>query len=131
MHQPVPLKNTPEINKKLTAIKHLVEVKPLCFPHGIPEHKSDFDHLVLKTDGSLEVKKMLADFDCPVEDSPVESPKGKYKMTPEVLKEHLDEMKNEYRIYEEYFKAEYVYEHNQDGKEYRYKKYPYTVKRDR
>ena len=130
MHNPVPLKNTPEVNKKLSAVKHLVEIKPLTFKHGIPEDESDFNHLILKSDGSLEVKKRLKDFEGLSEETATVGPREKYQMTRETLKVHLDEMKKEFQIYEEYFKTEYVFEYNQDGKEYRYTKYPYTVKKD-
>jgi hypothetical protein len=44
LHQPVILKNVPSVNKLLAEVKHLVRIVPLRFPHGIPEHESDFEH---------------------------------------------------------------------------------------
>jgi large subunit ribosomal protein L30 len=120
LHQPVVLKNVPSVNKLLDEIKHLVQITPLRFPHGVPEHESDFNHVMLRSNGEMIVKKKLppcessesADKDCARTD--------KWKLNHNTVSKELEEQLRSYSVHAEYFKAKYVYRRNQDGKEYRY-----------
>lgn len=128
MHKSVPLKNTPSINKKLKEIKHLVRIQPLQFPHGLPEDESDYEHAELRSDGKMYIKKKIEAFEPSSTEQTDDLPAQKAQLTRETIQKELDRVKLRFELHKEYYKAEYTYKHNQDGKEYRYTKYPYYKK---
>ncbi len=40
-------------------MNHLVEIKPLRLPHGLPDGKDDYLHTTLKSNGELHIVKRL------------------------------------------------------------------------
>ena len=114
-------KNIGSINKMLNEIKHLVVIKPLRFPDGLPEHESDFEHTRITSDGEIKIVKRLAEYE-PAADQ-VNPEKEKWKMDQETVKKELDKKLVDFNVHTEYFKNNYVYRRNQDGKEYRYNRH--------
>lgn len=57
-HQPCVHKNIPSVNNKLKVIKHLVKIKPLKLPQGLPAEEDMADTLLTST-GELIVRKRL------------------------------------------------------------------------
>merc|ERR1712045_725302 len=55
----VVLKNVPSVNQKLNEVKHLVEILPLTFPHGMPQNEEDAKHSYLNCRGELLVKQQI------------------------------------------------------------------------
>lgn len=51
------VKNIPENNSRLWKIKHLIEIKPISFPNGMPTENSITQ---LKENGELEIKHLNA-----------------------------------------------------------------------
>ena len=97
-------------------IKHLVVVKPVTFPHGVPEHESDYDNIQLRFNGEMIVKKRLD-----IADTEQEGEKSdKWKMQIDTLKKRGSDKIRSYSISDEYFEPKYKFRFNQDGKEYRY-----------
>ena len=99
----------------LREVKHLVRIVPLTFPHGLPEHESDFDHTLVKSNGEFVVKKRLEHF----EPEPVEET-NKWELAEETVKSKLTRTLQTFSVHREYNRAKYDYKYNQDGKEYRY-----------
>lgn len=52
------VKNTPNVNKILWEIKHLISVKPITFPNGPPK-EGDYSGTYLKRNGELLVSEKL------------------------------------------------------------------------
>ena len=124
----MPLKNTPYVNEKLRHISHLIDVRPLRFPHGLPETESDYDYADLRPSGNLYIKRELKQYDPETPSAAAEG--NKFFMKQKTWDRLLKRQKASYAIHAEYFQADYVYEKNQDGKEYRYATYGYAKKRD-
>ena len=122
----MPLKNTPYVNDKLRHVAHMLDIKPLRFPHGLPQHESDYEHTDLRPSGNLYIKKQITGLYRDEESEP--NPKAKHSITDNTIKKHLDREKQTYKIHAEYFKPDYVYEKNQDGKEFRYAQHGYAKK---
>ena len=120
------MKNAPEVNEKLRLIKHLLDIKPLNFVHGVPEHESDYQFADLRPSGNLYIKKRL---ETVPEGSVLESQGSPHDIVRDTWERNLRWQKSHYMIHAEYFLADYVYEKNQDGKEYRYAKYGYAKKK--
>lgn len=121
LYQPVILKNVPSVNKLLTEVKHLVRILPLRFPHGIPEHESDFEHATLRSNGEMVVKKRVKEFEPPaLPSNELQSENDKWKLEQTTVIKDLEKRLASFTINTEYFKPKYVYRRNQDGKEYRY-----------
>ena len=99
----------------LREVKHLVRIVPLTFPHGLPEHESDFDHTLIKSNGEFIVKKRLEQFE---PESAVEP--SKWELDEATVKKRLRRTLETFSVHREYSRAEYIYKYNQDGKEYRY-----------
>ena len=120
IYKKIVLKNTPSINKDLTTISHLIEIIPITFPYGLPESEEDYEHCQLQDDGQFIVKKKLT----PVSEEEVEVDKepkeNVWTMDKDELKRHSRKKLDNWDLNSEYFEPEYIYEHNQDGKEYRY-----------
>ncbi|KAG8452190.1 hypothetical protein GDO86_004110 [Hymenochirus boettgeri] len=57
-HKAVVHKNIPAVNAKLKTIKHLVRIKPLKLPHGLPTEQ-DLSDTFLKSSGELVIRKKL------------------------------------------------------------------------
>jgi ribosomal protein L30/L7E len=57
IHKMVILRNTPEINYKLWQVKHLLRIKPLSFPDGIPS-QDNFKAFLLKRNGQFVQSKL-------------------------------------------------------------------------
>ena len=79
MHTPIIHKNTPSINMLLDKVKHLIEIKPLKFVHGVPDGKNDYKHMTLRPSGELVVKKEIEPLS--VEHTERESEGEKWRMT--------------------------------------------------
>ncbi|XP_029460636.1 39S ribosomal protein L30, mitochondrial [Rhinatrema bivittatum] len=67
-HQPVVHKNIPAVNSKLKVIKHLIRIKPLKLPHGLPTDEEMSD-TYLKSTGELVIRRRLQ----PLEKKSIES----------------------------------------------------------
>ncbi|CAJ0928113.1 unnamed protein product [Ranitomeya imitator] len=59
---PVVLKNIPSVNNQLKVIKHLVRVKPLKLPYGLPTEE-DLSDTYLNSLGQLVIRKKLQPID--------------------------------------------------------------------
>lgn len=118
MHMPKLVKNTPENNKLLNEIKHLVEIQPLTFPHGMPEHESDFAHSYINSRGEMIVQKRLTPEADPLT---AENPRSQWQLDVKTIQTQLIRTRLNFDIHSEYYKTEYEYKLNQDGKEHRYK----------
>ncbi|XP_054830955.1 39S ribosomal protein L30, mitochondrial [Eublepharis macularius] len=66
--EPVVHKNIPSVNSKLKVIKHLVSIKPLKLPHGIPTEEEMSD-VYLNSKGELIIRRHLQ----PVEQKTIDS----------------------------------------------------------
>lgn len=99
-------------------VKHLVQILPLTFPNGLPEHESDFEHTLIKSNGEMVVVKRLKEYE--PEKTEVEPKKDLWTLEMDTIKKDLDKKLLDYEVHKEYHKANYVYRYNQDGKEYRY-----------
>ena len=120
LHKKVVLKNIPSVNTDLKMIAHLVKIIPVTFPHGLPETEEDYEHCILQDNGEFIVKKKLEPLP---EDSITidKDPKPRvWDMDGDELKTHSRKKLDNWDLNSEYFSTDYVYEHNQDGKEYRY-----------
>lgn len=117
-------KNVPSVNKLLDEVKHLVHIQPLCFTHGLPQHESDFEHTHIRSNGELIVKRRLEQFEpksAPVDAvSQTSEDRGKWQLSPDTVKKELEKWLQNFEVHTEFFKANYKYRRNQDGKEYRY-----------
>lgn len=58
LHNGVILKNTPLINNKLWKIKHMIRIRPITFPDGLPPD-GDITGTVLKQTGEFIFRKKL------------------------------------------------------------------------
>ncbi|GFS19028.1 39S ribosomal protein L30, mitochondrial, partial [Elysia marginata] len=58
-YTPVVLKNTPDVNGKLRQVQHLLRIKPVTFPYGLPKSESDYKHCFLNEHGEFVVKHQL------------------------------------------------------------------------
>ena len=114
------LKNVPSINRLLDEIKHLVLIQPLRFPHGVPEHESDFEHTFINSRGEMIVKKRLAEFEPGPNDLVPHEEEEKWQLQLDTIKKDLEQRLRSYSVNTEYFKPTYKYKRNQDNKEYRY-----------
>ena len=115
-------KNTPEINKLLRDVKHLVSIQPLTFPDGFPDDPRDYPHTVLTSRGELRVTRTLRPAGEP---QPDETPhqafeQDKWTLKRQTIAKELRRRMENYSIHEEYVDTTYTYTRNQDGKEYRY-----------
>ncbi|XP_062982350.1 large ribosomal subunit protein uL30m [Elgaria multicarinata webbii] len=62
-------KNIPSVNAKLKVIKHLISIKPLKLPHGIPSEEEMSDTFINSTTGELIIRRRLK----PVEQKTIDS----------------------------------------------------------
>ena len=60
-YNPVVLKNTPDVNEKLRKVQHLIRIKPVSFPYGLPKDESDYKHCFLNENGEFVVKHRIQD----------------------------------------------------------------------
>jgi len=121
MHKPVILKNVPSINHLLDEVKHLLEILPLRFPHGVPEHESDFQHTFINSRGEMIVKKRLEEFEPEPGTDLVPKPEDeKWNLQLETVRKELEYRLRSYSVNWEVFKPTYRYHKNEDKKEYRY-----------
>ncbi|XP_028991497.1 39S ribosomal protein L30, mitochondrial [Betta splendens] len=61
-HVPVIHKNTPAVNSQLKFVKHLVSIKPLKTPYGLPTEE-DMCHTYINSKGELIVHRVLQPLD--------------------------------------------------------------------
>lgn len=122
LYQPVIHKNVPSINRLLDEVKHLVHIQPLCFPHGLPEHESDFEHTLIRSNGEMVVKKRLKQYEpeSAVNSKPTEDLTDKWKLQLDTVKKELEKRLQNFDVHTEFFRAKYTYRRNQDGQQYRY-----------
>ncbi|ESO01373.1 hypothetical protein HELRODRAFT_112773 [Helobdella robusta] len=127
LNQPVVLKNVPNVNKMLKEVKHLVQIQPLKFPHGLPQHPTDFENVIIKSNGELIFNKNI----CPSinndntnnlknQNVPSEGVKNKWALTKETVQKTLDRTLQLHELNKDHFPTKYVYKLNQDGKMHRY-----------
>jgi len=114
------LKNVPSINRLLDEIKHLLHILPLKFPHGIPEHESDYEHTFINSHGEMIVKKRLKEFEPGPNDMVPQPEEDKWKLQTETVEKELDKQLLSYSVHSEFFHPVYKFKRNEDGKEYRY-----------
>ena len=114
------LKNVPSINRLLDEIKHLLRILPLKFPHGIPEHESDYEHTFINSHGEMTVKKRLKEFEPGPNDMVPQPEEDKWKLQTETVEKELDKQLLSYSVHSEFFHPVYKFKRNEDGKEYRY-----------
>ncbi|KAL8584514.1 hypothetical protein ACOMHN_016835 [Nucella lapillus] len=122
-YEPVVHKNTPGVNRILEKVKHLVQIVPITFPHGLPSDESDFHHCVLHADGQLEVTKKLHPLEKCVTsggEEGAEDEKKVWAMDEQTVERATRKVMEQFSLSREYFPAKYVYKYNQDGKEHRY-----------
>ncbi|KAK7503816.1 hypothetical protein BaRGS_00004939 [Batillaria attramentaria] len=105
MFSPVVHKNTPEMNKVLESVKHLVRITPVSFPHGLPSDESDFHHCVLHQDGRLTVKKKLVPADVSAAEAEGSEEKSVWEMDKETLDVASRKVLEGLRLSQEYFPA--------------------------
>jgi len=113
----------PSINKLLNEVKHLVRILPLRFPHGIPEHESDFEHVMIRSNGEMIVKKRLKEFEPSTATtcaSTANDDHHTWRLEQSTVVKDLQKRLASFTINTEFFKTKYEYRFNQDGKEYRY-----------
>ncbi|KAM8819817.1 large ribosomal subunit protein uL30m [Eudromia elegans] len=67
-HQPRIHKNIPSVNSKLKVVKHLIRVRPLKLPHGLPTEE-ELSDTFLTSKGELVIRRRLK----PVEQKATES----------------------------------------------------------
>lgn len=117
------LRNTPNINSDLKIVQHLVRITPVTFPYGLPESEEDWEHCYLRDNGEFIIRRKIPNGEeslptdvgvTPDRDSSV------WDMDKETIKKQNDKKLAEYDLNSEFFKPQYVYKHNQDGKEHRY-----------
>ncbi|XP_005100080.1 uncharacterized protein LOC101852481 [Aplysia californica] len=128
-YNPVVLKNTPEMNEKLSQIKHLIRIKPVTFPYGLPKEESDYKHCYLTENGEFIVKHKIDDQSTEVEQAWAEvklvEERGEsediWRMDHATIRKECNRVLQLYNLNQEYFPEQYIYRHNQDGKEDRYK----------
>ncbi|XP_053161712.1 39S ribosomal protein L30, mitochondrial [Hemicordylus capensis] len=58
-HEPTVHKNIPSVNSKLKVIKHLIRIKPLKLPHGIPTEEEMSDTYINTSTGELIIRRHL------------------------------------------------------------------------
>lgn len=114
------VKNTPDVNSQLMAIKHLVRITPITFPYGVPQGEEDFEHCHLNDNGQFLVVRDVTPKN-ERELLPV-APKTEsvWEMDVQTIQKHTEQIKRDWSLNEEFFTADPVYKLNQDGKEYRY-----------
>ncbi|XP_054445633.1 39S ribosomal protein L30, mitochondrial-like [Pteronotus mesoamericanus] len=61
-HTPQVHKNIPSVNAKLKVVKHLIRIKPLRLPQGLPKEE-DMAHTCLKSPGELVLPWHLSPMD--------------------------------------------------------------------
>ncbi|KAK3100803.1 hypothetical protein FSP39_025498 [Pinctada imbricata] len=112
------LKNTENTNTILKKVKHLLRITPITFPYGPPDENCDPDKCYLRDNGEFVVVRDIT----PKEEIPLlaERDDSVWTMDKETLDKHTRKTVQNYRLNNEYFKEEPVYEMNQDGKEHRY-----------
>ena len=111
-------KNIPEINCLLIKVKHLIKIVPLTFPAGLPNSVEDFSQCFINPDGSYSLPN------CPTASFSLKPEEYSHWLGQhEVLKRDRRRRIDNSKLAVEFFPAEYVYEHNQDGKEYRYERH--------
>lgn len=101
MHKPVIIANTPSNNELLMQIKHIIRIKPLTAPHGMPSDISELSNTQLKTDGTLSVVKSLR--------QPVDSEKPVRLLQLATVKEKNKKKVADRQILSEYFKTKYTW----------------------
>ncbi|ESO93962.1 hypothetical protein LOTGIDRAFT_78446, partial [Lottia gigantea] len=52
-------KNTPDMNAMLKSVQHLLEIRPVSFPHGLPKSEEDYEHCLLRENGEFVVKHKI------------------------------------------------------------------------
>lgn len=104
-------------------VKHLVEIFPVTFPYGEPQTAEDVEHAYLCDNGAFVIKKKICNVDQIEGQVTVcdEVQENKFEMKQELIDRTLELKKMKYQINQEYFPTKYVYEKNQDKKEWRYK----------
>jgi len=120
----VVLKNIPSVNSRLDLIKHLVEIKPLTCPGGLPVTVEDARHFQINSNGELvqrqhfiektEEQKKLEEGD------PVEKAKDRWRMKSTTLYRDCDWRKVHNELYSDHVEPDYKFRYNQDSKELRY-----------
>ncbi|KAH0624623.1 hypothetical protein JD844_032281 [Phrynosoma platyrhinos] len=58
-YEPRVHKNIPSVNEKLKVIKHLISIKPLKLPHGIPTEEEMSDTYINISTGELIIRRRL------------------------------------------------------------------------
>ncbi|RUS78834.1 hypothetical protein EGW08_013419, partial [Elysia chlorotica] len=127
-YNPVVLKNTPDVNEKLRTVQHLIRIKPVTFPYGLPKDESDYKHCFLNENGEFVVKHRIKDNSAESEQawSEVKMVEERlqedaiWKMDKDTIQKEARQIIERFKVSEEYFQEKYVYKYNQDGKEYRY-----------
>lgn len=122
-HKQVILKNRESTNAMLKKVKHLLEIFPVTFPYGEPESEADLDHCYLTDNGQLIVKRKLeiAGSEGGSVQLSSQLDQNKFEIKQQLIDRTLELRKTQYQMLREYYQTKYLYEKNQDGKEYRYK----------
>lgn len=113
LHKQVVIPNSSSNNELLMQIKHLIRIKPLSLPQGLPETSSETWNSQLKTDGSLHIIKSLQ----PIEDAP----KPTRLMCNQTLLDSNRRQMDNYGLLREYVKTKYVWRYNEDNREFSYR----------
>ncbi|XP_033743025.1 uncharacterized protein LOC117329272 [Pecten maximus] len=121
--QKVLLKNIPTINEQLRIVQHLVKIVPVTFPYGLPESEEDWEYCYLRDNGEFVVRRKIPNMEESLPED-VETTADKepsiWEMDIETVKKQNQKKLLNYDVNSEFFKPQYVYKNNTDGKEHRY-----------
>ena len=107
------------MNQLLQSVKHLLKITPITFPYGPPTEDCDLDKCYLRDNGEFVVVRDVT----PASEKPETVPKpdeSLWTLDIETVEKANKKTVQNYSLNEEFFREKPVYEHNQDGKEYRY-----------
>ncbi|XP_060064379.1 large ribosomal subunit protein uL30m-like [Ylistrum balloti] len=121
--QKVLLKNIPTINEQLKFVQHLVKIVPVTFPYGLPESEEDYEHCYLRDNGEFVVRRKIPSAEEGLPENvgtTVDWEPSVWEMDRETVQKQNRKKLVEYDINSEFFKPQYVYKNNKDGKEHTY-----------
>ncbi|VEL10403.1 unnamed protein product, partial [Protopolystoma xenopodis] len=143
LHSWVVVKNTPSVNEELYAIKHLIRVQPIEFPHGLPNSLSDIARWRLLPNGRFvihpisNISSKFSEEDATsisqiagsnsllstdVEKILDRDQKHRPYLSRRYLREYYNLQHCRHKTFSQFFTSSYLYRLNQDGNEYRYSK---------
>ncbi|OWF37238.1 uncharacterized protein LOC110440412 isoform X2 [Mizuhopecten yessoensis] len=117
------LKNTPSINEQLKFVQHLLRIVPVTFPYGLPENEEDWEHCYIRDNGEFIVRRKIPSAEESIPEdigTTTDRENSVWDMDIETVKKQNQKKLVQYDINSEFFKPQYAYKNNSDGKEHRY-----------